>query len=145
MHVAGAATVQLHDMTLVAGATITGIVFGPDGGPLAGATVQAQSDDGGNTAITGSDGSFSINLLPPGSYLVSASAFHPVATVRAFYAATPGVTRPSQATPVVVAAGGSAGGIEIHTSPEGLGACHPRRDRRTPTRARRAFHHRASP
>lgn len=119
VHVAAAASVQLDDMSLIQGGTITGTVFGPDGEPLADASVGAHSADGGNNAITGDDGSFSINLLPPGSYLVAASSSHPVPTVRTFYAAIPGVTRPSLATPVVLTSGGTTGSIDIHTSARG--------------------------
>ena len=52
VHVAGAASVPLGDMTLVAGATITGTVFGPDGAPLAGAMVHALSQDDQDGATT---------------------------------------------------------------------------------------------
>ncbi|GEM00381.1 carboxypeptidase regulatory-like domain-containing protein [Cellulomonas terrae] len=118
VHVAGATTVQLDDLTLLAGATVTGTVYGPDGAPLANANVRAWSLDGENGATTGSDGSFSINLLPPGSYRVAASAFlAPI--VRTFYAPTPGVTRPSLATPVVLAEGDSVGDIDIHPGAKG--------------------------
>lgn len=119
VHVAGATTVQLHDLTLLAGGTITGTIVGPDGAPLANANVRAWSLDGENGATSGSDGSFSINLLAPGSYRVSASAFLSPAIVRTFYATTPGVTRPSLATPVVLTEGESVGDIDIHPGAKG--------------------------
>lgn len=119
VHVSGATTVQLDDLSLLAGATITGTVVGPDGEPLANANVRAWSLDGENGATTGSDGSYSINLLPPGSYRVSVSSWFEPAIVRTFYASTPGVTRPSLATPVVLTAGGTAGDIDIHPGAKG--------------------------
>ena len=125
VHVADAATVRLDDLTLVAGATLTGTVLGPDGAPLARATVQAESIDALNGALTsggaltGTDGSYSINLLAPGRYRVSAVGNQPVSTVRTYYAPTAGQTRPSQATPVVLTAGGTAGGIDIRTGAKG--------------------------
>ncbi|GIG21625.1 hypothetical protein Cch01nite_23490 [Cellulomonas chitinilytica] len=122
VHVADASTAQLDDLTLIAGATVSGIVRGPDGAPLAGAFVEARSEDGGNGVYSEADGSFDINLLPPGTYRVSASASHPVATVRTYYAATPGTTRASQATPVVLAAGASVDGIGITTGAKGSAA-----------------------
>lgn len=119
VHVAGATTVTLHDMTLLAGVTITGTAFGPGGTPLSGASVMAVGADGQNGASTASDGSYSINLLPPGTYRVSVSSYLPPQVVRTYYAATPGVTRSSQATPVVLAAGGTAAGIDIHAGAKG--------------------------
>lgn len=119
VHVAGATTVQLDDLTLLAGATITGTVHGPDGAPLANANVRAWSLDGENGATTGSDGSFSINLLAPGSYRVSVSSWFEPAIVRTFYATTPGVTRPSLATPVVLTAGQTVASIDLHPGARG--------------------------
>ncbi|WP_028045224.1 carboxypeptidase regulatory-like domain-containing protein [Cellulomonas sp. URHE0023] len=121
VHVSGAAPVLLGDMTLVAGASITGTVFGPDGAPLAGATVYALSQDGQDGSSTGSDGTFTIKLLPPGTYQVMARNWFdaPVKIVRTYYAATPGETRASQSTPVPLAAGGAAEGIDIHAAAQG--------------------------
>ncbi|MET0788389.1 MAG: carboxypeptidase regulatory-like domain-containing protein [Cellulomonas sp.] len=113
VHVADAATVALHDMTLVAGATLAGVVYGPDGAPLARALVKAVSDQDQNGATTADDGSYSINLLSPGSYRVVASSYASASIVPTYYAATPGVTRPSQATPVVLEAGETAAGLDI--------------------------------
>ena len=103
---------------MVQGGTISGTVTGSDGAPVANANVRAASGDAENGATTQSDGSYSINLLPPGSYRVSASGYNP-AIVRTYYAATPGETRASQATPVVLATGGAVGDIAIHASTRG--------------------------
>ncbi|KRD44160.1 hypothetical protein ASE38_08350 [Cellulomonas sp. Root930] len=118
VHVSGAETRALGDMTMVQGGAISGTVTGSDGAPVANANVRAASGDAENGATTQSDGSYSINLLPPGSYRVSASGYNP-AIVRTYYAATPGETRASQATPVVLATGGAVGDIAIHASPRG--------------------------
>ena len=58
------------------GATITGTVKGPDGGPFKGAFVQAQNK---NTKITyivlsGNDGQYRADNLPAGEYQVSLRA-----------------------------------------------------------------------
>lgn len=119
VHIAGATTVELGDLTLIAGATVTGTVVGPDGAPLGNVNVRAWSLDGENGATTASDGTYSINLLSPGRYRVSASAFLAPAIVRTFYATTPGVTRPSLATPVVLTAGETVGDIDIHPGAKG--------------------------
>jgi outer membrane receptor for ferrienterochelin and colicin len=55
--------------------SIVGTVSDDAGAPLPGATVEARgpSLQGTKTAITGSDGSYRLSLMPPGSYTVSAS------------------------------------------------------------------------
>lgn len=119
VQVADAATVTLHDMTLVAGATLSGVVYGPDGAPLARAFVKAVSDQDQNGATTADDGSYSITLLSPGAYRLVASTYASTSIVPTYYAATPGITRPSQATPVVLAAGATAAGLDIHAGARG--------------------------
>ena len=133
-----------HDMTLIAGATITGTAFGPDGAPLANANVQADGrpdererrEHRQATARTRS----TCCLPAP-----TASPSRRTSRRRSCGRSTPpspGVTRSSQATPVVLAAGGAVEGIDLHAGREGLGGRDARRDGRAPARAGRALHHR---
>ncbi len=68
---AGESDFDIGDLTLVAGATIHGIVTGPDGRPLAGATIRSMSQHGTGeaptrTATSDVDGRFRIEGLSSG-------------------------------------------------------------------------------
>lgn len=58
------------------GETVTGIVKAQRGGPVSGARVTLMNSDANarQEAITGEDGSFSFNNVPPGNYLVQVKA-----------------------------------------------------------------------
>ncbi len=60
---------------------VTGTVAGPDGAPMAGATVQLQSGRGAESVVTGEDGKFQFNFVIPGAYTVRAdlTGFQPAA------------------------------------------------------------------
>jgi len=51
---------------------VTGVVKGSDGSPLAGATVQLESERGRQTEVTGADGAFRFAFLVPDTYTVRA-------------------------------------------------------------------------
>jgi protocatechuate 3,4-dioxygenase beta subunit len=55
--------------------SITGTVSDDTGAPLPGATVEARGAalQGTKISVTGSDGSYRLSLLPPGSYTVAAT------------------------------------------------------------------------
>ena len=55
--------------------TIVGVVSDDSGGPLPGVTVEARGPalQGTKVTVTGTDGAYRLTLLPPGSYVVSAS------------------------------------------------------------------------
>ena len=77
----GFLTPSLHAQTASTGA-LTGTVTDSSGAVVPNATVTATSADTGQvrTATTGSDGSYKLNLLPPGNYRVKfeATGFKPV-------------------------------------------------------------------
>jgi len=54
--------------------SVKGVVVGADGQPLPGVTVEGKSSalQGSRTAATDKEGRFALNLLPPGSYTVTA-------------------------------------------------------------------------
>ena len=55
--------------------TVVGVVTDDSGGPLPGVTVEARGPalQGTKVTVTGTDGAYRLTLLPPGSYVVSAS------------------------------------------------------------------------
>ena len=62
------------DFSLLRGSRIAGRVLEPDGTPVEGANVQAVSDDYAMAATTGADGSYLIEDLPNGGFIVYAES-----------------------------------------------------------------------
>lgn len=99
--------------------TIAGVVSGP-GGPLAGVTVNIVNSSGQvvGTAVTSSNGSYSVANLPPGNYTVQVAASNGKVMGTATGVATAGLTATVNVTLTddqlaaagIAAGGGGAGG-----------------------------------
>jgi len=98
------------NFTLGTGGTISGTVTDGNGSPIWGASVGAASFDGcceTATTFTGPDGTYQIEGLASGDFLVAADAF---GFAGEYYSDT---TDPASATPIGVAAPGSTSGIDF--------------------------------
>lgn len=99
--------------------TLAGEITGPDGAPLAGCTVVAQRADGAYAPVahvSGLDGGFSIEGLPPGDWIVTTAA---KADAGAADQAWPDAFDPVDATPVTVVAGETTSDIDFALPPAG--------------------------
>lgn len=104
------------DFTLAKWGSISGRVVNPDGEPVEDATVTASERDetGGNLSVkTGSDGTFTLGLLAPGSYAVSASAYFDNDYLLAWW----GGSSEASARRVTVTSGSAASGVTLELVP----------------------------
>jgi protocatechuate 3,4-dioxygenase beta subunit len=103
------------DATLITGGKVTGVVTDATGTPVAGANVTATAYDGGvatgsGSAQTAVDGSFTINQLPSGYYLVEAMAPTGANDLGDYFG---GTTSPAGAFAVAVVAGSTSAGVDL--------------------------------
>lgn len=113
--IAAGSTKALGSIGLAAGATVSGAVTGPDGQAATGSVSLYRSglpaDDVWTTTTIGSDGTYSLDHLPAGRYAVH---FEPDDDVLAdeFYADKSTLSAAFGASPIDLAAGSSASGID---------------------------------
>ncbi len=112
-------TTSAIDAQLATGGRITGRVTDTNGAPIANASVSASPagavSGGFGSAMTGTDGTYTISGLPAGSYQVR---FAPMGSdlISEYYRDT---TNYSAATPVTVTAGNTTTGIDADLAPGG--------------------------
>jgi hypothetical protein len=107
------------DETLVKGGTVSGLVTGPGGGPVANACVSAFLGTMEATATTGSDGRYTIRALPSGTYRVRVRDCGyptPQNLALAWFGGTNG--RTAQPLDVVVESG--VGGVDVALTTGGV-------------------------
>lgn len=108
---------------LARAASLRGTVTKPDGSPVVGASVSASGSTWGGSAVTGADGSYSVDRLPAGQYQVSVWADSEFAGtydgITTYYDGARGSQRPSLASPVALTAGTTRPGVDVVVPPRG--------------------------